>query len=349
MQEFQKPKHLCRGDAVAVLSSSWGGPSVFPHVYERGIEHLSKEFGLTVVEYPTTRMSAKELYASPQLRAKDVNDAFADKNIKGVISSIGGDDSIRVLPYLDRDCIGANPKIVMGYSDTSTLLTYCNQLGLVTFNGPSVMAGFSQLSALPKEFVTHIKTLLFECPDAYEYLPYSDGYYEGYPDWSNVENVGLLKDRHSREDWHWLQGDSIVRGRLFGGCLEVLEFFLKGTAYWPKSEFWNEKILFLETSEEKPTVATVKYMLRGFGTLGILDRIAGLIFGRARGYTFEEKERLDAAITAVVSKEFGRTELPIVTNMDFGHTDPQWILPLGIMAEIDCAGKAFRLTEAPCA
>ncbi len=292
-------------------------------------------------------MGAEQIHASPQLRAKDINDAFADKDVKAIIASIGGDDSVRVLPYLDKDIIRNNPKILMGYSDTSTLLTYCNQLGLVTFNGPAIMAGFSQIKNLPEEFAEHVKSILFDNQEKYLYLPY-DKYFEGYPDWSKAENVGLVKNERPREEWHWLQGDAVARGHLFGGCLEVLEFFMKGTKYWPSENFWRGKILFLETSEEKPPISTVKYALRGLGMQGIFENVEGIIFGRARDYTAEEKTQLDEAILAIVAKEFNRPKLPIVTNMDFGHTDPQWILPLGVMTEIDCPNKTFGLIEAPC-
>ncbi len=67
--------------------------------------------------------------------------------------------------------------------------------------------------------------------------------------------------------------------------------------------------------------------------------------GRARDYSQEEKEKLDQNIVAVVSGEFHKSNLPIVTNMDFGHTDPQLIIPLGAKAEIDCETKRFRLVE----
>lgn len=349
MKAFIKPAHLQVGDTVAIVSSSWGGPSMFPHIYEAGIKHLQEDFGLKIKEYPTARMAADMLYSDPKIRAKDINDAFSDKEVKAIISTIGGDDSVRILPYLDKEIIRNNPKIVMGYSDTSTLLTYCNQLGLVTFNGPAIMAGFSQIKSLPKEFVSHVKSILFENPSVYNYLPYIGNYCEGYPDWSKLDNVGLVKNEHPQESWHWLQGNSTVQGHLFGGCLEVLEFFLKGTAYWPTADFWREKIVFLETSEEKPTISTVKYALRGLGMQGVLDVASGLIFGRARDYTLEEKEKLDKAIITIVAKEFGHPELPIITNMDFGHTDPQWILPLGIRAEINCSKKTFGLVESPCA
>ena len=85
--------------------------------------------------------------------------------------------------------------------------------------------------------------------------------------------------------------------------------------------------------------------LRNYGMQGIFDQINALLFGRARGYSDSDKKRLESVILSVVAKEFNQTELPIVTNMDFGHTDPQFILPLGITAEVDCRNKRFRLLE----
>ena len=79
-------------------------------------------------------MKADELYKNPKIRADDINAAFADKDVKAVFPSIGGDDSVRLLNYLDLKTIIRNPKVIMGYSDTATLLTYLNQSGLVTFN-----------------------------------------------------------------------------------------------------------------------------------------------------------------------------------------------------------------------
>ena len=86
-------------------------------------------------------------------------------------------------------------------------------------------------------------------------------------------------------------------------------------------------------------------MLRNYGTMGALKELKGLLFGRARSYSQEEKLELDKVLVQVVSGEFGRSDMPIVSNMDFGHTSPQWVLPLGVAAEIDCDSRSFRLTE----
>jgi muramoyltetrapeptide carboxypeptidase LdcA involved in peptidoglycan recycling len=339
-----KPSRLKKGDVVAIVSPSWGGPSCFPHVYESGIATL-KKLGLKIKEYPTARADANLTYENPRMRAEDINNAFKDKEVKAIITSIGGDDSIRILPYLKPKLIKKNPKILLGYSDTTTLTTYCNQLGLVTLNGPSIMAGLSQWDNLPKEFQDHIQQFLFNPKDSIIYVPYHE-YSNGYLDWSKKENVGKTKEKIQTDGWKWLQGKGTVEGQLFGGCIEVLEF-MKGTKYWPSKSFWKGKILFLETSEDKPKPEQVKWMLRNYGIQGIYQNLEGLIIGRARDYDEKENAELYANIVKVVAGEFNRPDMPILANMDFGHTDPQYIMPLGILAEINCSKKSFRLLESP--
>ena len=78
----------------------------------------------------------------------------------------------------------------------------------------------------------------------------------------------------------------------------------------------------------------------------VSQRVSALLFGRARDYTEIEKRDLDNAIIDIVAGEFGIIDLPIVTNMDFGHTDPQFILPLGVRAQVDCTEQTFCLIEA---
>ena len=343
--KFVKPPRLKEGDTVAVLSPSRGLPSRYPQVYELGLRNLEAKFGLEVKEFPTAREDKDVLYNNPGMRAEDVNAAFRDKAVNGVIASIGGDESIRILPYLDSKIIRANPKVLMGFSDITTLTTYVNQLGLVTFNGPMIMAGFSQIDSLPPGFTEHIRQILFGFEPPYEYATF-DFYSEGYPEWAVEENLGRVNPPKMISGWNWLQGGSLVRGELFGGCADVLDW-LKGTEFWPRSDFWQGKILFLETSEEVPGPLRVKRWLRSYGIQGVFEKIGGILFGRARGYTDAQKRELDEAIVSVVAGEFGKPELPVVTNMDFGHTDPQFIMPLGARAEIDSKNRRFRLLESP--
>ena len=339
---MKKPERLKQGDTVAIVSPSWGGPSVFPHIYENGLKVL-REWGLNIKEFPTARAEASFLRANPRVRAEDINEAFADSEVKAIFASIGGDDSVRILPFIDKKIVVNNPKILMGYSDTSTLHVFLNLQGIVSFYGPSIMAGFSQMESLPESFKNHVREILFEPKESYEYKPYQK-YCDGYPDWANKENLGKINPMKENDGWHWLQGNTKVQGELFGGCIEVLEM-MKATDFWPPQDFWEGKILFLETSEEKPPIHYVDHVLRNYGMLGVFDRISGFIFSRARDYSDEEKKQLEEKIVSIVSKEFGKPDLPIVANFDVGHTDPQLVLPLGVKAEIDCSTKRIGLIE----
>ncbi len=340
--EYIKSKGLKVGDTVAIISPSWGGPGVFPTVYENGLKILN-EWGLKIKEYPTARMEAEYLWDNPEIRAKDINDAFSDKEVKAIFTSIGGNDSIRILPFLDKEIIKNNPKILMGFSDTTAIHTFLNLNGVISFYGPFIMAGFSQMKALPVEFEKHVKEILFENKEGYEYKTY-DKYCDGYPNWMEPENLGKVNELKNNNGWKWLQGKGKVQGEIFGGCLEVLEM-LKGTEYWPSKEFWNGKIFFIETSEDKPTLEHIEYELRNYATLGVFDKIRGFVFSRARDYTDEEKIELENLILKVINKETKKIDLPIIANFDIGHTDPQFILPLGIKMEIDCDNKKIGLIE----
>lgn len=142
-----RPSRLREGDTVAVLSMSWGGPAVFPDVFEAGCAVLSERFGLRVREYPTTRALTGTEATTPRARAADLHAAFADDSVAAIIASIGGDDSALLLPH------------------------------------------------------------------------------------------------------------------------------------------WQDRILFLETSEDRPTVEQLRYWLFNLGVQGVFDRAAGLLIGRARGYS----------------------------------------------------------------
>ena len=148
----------------------------------------------------------------------------------------------------------------MGFSDTTTLHVYCAQRNLVTFHGPSIMAGFSQMRSLPCEYEHHVREMFFEPQERYEYKPYSL-YCEGYPEWADFNNLGKTYPLKASQGWRWAFGSHVVQGKLFGGCLEVLEM-LKGTELWPSDNFWSDKILFLETSELCPSLEWVAGALR---------------------------------------------------------------------------------------
>lgn len=156
------------------------------------------------------------------------------------------------------------------------------------------------------------------------------------------KNKLIKRETQSNSGYELLQGTGIVKGQLIGGCMEVLEM-LKGTELWPSKEIWENAILFLETSEDKPEPRYVEYWLRNYGSQGILQRAKGIIFGKPYDNLYYEEYK--EAILTVVRKELKLVDMPILFNMNFGHTAPMITIPYGAIAEIDCDKKTFSILE----
>lgn len=342
---MQKPRKLKSGDKVAAVTLSCGLPASFPHRYEAGKRQLQDEFELQVVEMPHALKDRDWIARNPQARAEDLMLAFSDSSIAGVISTIGGEDSLRMLPYIDLEVIGANPKIFLGYSDTTVTHFLCHKAGLVAFYGPSVMAGFGENGGLFPYMVESVRKTLF-CSQTIGIIePNTEGWAVEHLDWAVPENQFRQRKLNPPESWRWVQGEGIAQGRLVGGCLEVVEF-LRGTDIWPDAGVWPHAILFLETSEEAPSPTVLKRALRSYAAMGILHQLSGILLGRPGGgvpvNAFAEYEN---ALLQVVAEEEGLRHLPVITRMDFGHTDPMFVLPYGVLAQIDCERKQFAILE----
>ena len=340
-----KPRKLQPGDTVAAVSLSWGGPGTFPHRYEAGKHQLQNEFGLKVVETTHALRDAAWLHNNPRARAEDLMNAFADPAIKAIISTIGGDDSIRILPYLNLDVIRSNPKIFMGYSDTTITHIACFNAGLVSFYGPAIMTGFAENGGMFPFMAQAVRKSLFSSEPIGEVKQNKDGWTVERLDWGNPENQSKKRTLTPPTGWKFLQGKGVSQGHLIGGCLDVLDF-LRGTDFWPSSDLWKGAILFLETSEEAPPPTVLKCSLRTYAAMGILKQLSGILFGRPGGEISPDLfKEYDEVLHQVVTEEEGLSELPIITHMDFGHTDPMFVLPYGVKAEINCQAQTFRILE----
>jgi len=340
-----KPRKLQPGDKIATVSLSWGGPGAIPRRYEAGKKQLQDEFDLVVVEMPHTMSDPDWLYHNPQARADDLMQAFADPKIKGIISTIGGDDAIRMLPYLDLNIIRSNPKVFMGYSDTTITHLACYKAGLVTFYGPAIMAGFAENVELFPYMVEVVRRTVFSSEAVGEIAPNTNGWTVEMLDWDKPANQTRRRKLEPSTAWRFLQGQGTHQGHLIGGCFEVLDW-LRGTDFWPADEVWENAILFLETSEDAPSPEVVKSGLRCYAALGILAKLAGILFARPGGQIPPEKfMEYDRVILQVVAEEEGLTGLPVITGMDFGHTDPMMVLPYGVQARIDPDRQRFEILE----
>ncbi|MEM8531554.1 MAG: S66 peptidase family protein [Chloroflexota bacterium] len=340
-----KPPKLEPGDTVATIALSSGMAQQFPHRYLAGKQQLQDTFGMHVIESRYALKDDKWLARNPQARAEDLMETFANPSIKAIISTIGGDDSIRMLPYLDLNVIRDNPKVFMGYSDTTISHFACLKAGLVSFYGPAILAGFAENGGIFPYTESSLRNTLFSSDPIGQVLPNTDGWTVEFLDWSKPKLQTQRRTLQPTSGWRWLQGQGVVSGPLIGGCVEVLDW-LRGTDFWPDRAAWQNAILFMETSEEAPSPAYVIQVLRAFAAIGVIHKLNGILFGRPGGNIPEEQYRAyDSALQQVVNEECGLTDLPIVTNMDFGHTDPMMVLPYGIQAQLDCHQQTLTILE----
>lgn len=340
-----KPKRLTKGDTVAIvsLSSGLGGEPAFLHRYEMGKKRLEDEFGLNVVTMPNALKGIDYLYSHPEARAADLMAAFRDDTIKAIICMIGGDDTIRLLPHIDFGVIRDNPKIFMGYSDTTSNHFMMQKAGLVSIYGPCIMMEFAENVAMHGYTKHYIQNVLFE-PSSELSIEPSPEWTNELLEWADAENNDIAR-RMTKDDrgYELLQGSGVARGRLLGGCIDVFPMIM-GTRIWPSLDEWADAMLFLETSEVCPSPNDVKYILRGMAAQGVIERISGVLF--AKPYNEKYYEEYKQMLVQVIGKECGRGDMPILCNMNFGHSSPICIVPYGVMAEVDCSNKSFRLLEA---
>ncbi|WP_114945078.1 S66 family peptidase [Microvirga calopogonii] len=339
-----KPRALKAGDRIAIVSTSWGGPATFPHRYEAGKAYLAELFGLEPIDMPHALRDAAWLDRNPQARADDIHAAFADNSIKGVIASIGGDDAIRLIPYIDLNVIADNPKIFLGYSDPTVLHFGCLKAGLGSFYGPTIMAGFAENGGMHAYTEKALRKVIFQTGPIGEIEPNSEGWTVERLPWKDPANQSRRRTLTPSTGPRILQGTGIARGQLIGGCAEVLEM-LKGSDWWPPADYWNSAILFYETSEEAPPASHVLRWLRNFAAQGILPRLSGIVLGRPGGQTDEAYRREQEKAVLRALAEAGLQHLPVLAECDFGHTDPMTTLPYGVTAEIDCSRSRLTLLE----
>ena len=329
---------------MAVVSPSWGGPGDFPARYGVGKRQLEEALGVEVVEMPHALASDADVYARPDLRAADLEAAFSDPSIRGIVASIGGDDAIRILPHLDLGAIRANPKPLLGYSDTTVLHFACLAAGVRSYYGPSVMAGFGENAGPFRYLLESVERTLFTAEPIGEIMAHAGGFTAEVLDWASPALQHRPRSLQPAEGRRRLVGAGTARGRLIGGCAEVLDW-LRGTPIFPPLGVFDGAILFYETSEESSSPLLVTRMLRALAACGVLERLNGMIVGRWGGLPDSTLfSALDAAVADVVAGELGLA-YPVLAGLDFGHTDPYFTIPYGAEAEIDSDRLTLTILE----
>lgn len=351
-----KPEPLKKGDKIAIVSLSKGllGMPFCKHELEIGIKRL-QEFGLEPVIMPNALKDLKYLEEHPEQRAADLKQAFIDSSIKAIITAIGGDDTYKLIPYLMEDqefkeAVRKQPKIFTGFSDTTNNHLMLNKLGLSTFYGPCLLIDLAELDIKMLPYTQEYFKKFFKEEDSFEITSsptwYSDR--ESY----DVSELGKPRIAHKEtHGFETLNGKGIVTGKLYGGCIESIYDALTGAKYeeepsvykkyqiFPTKEEWQEKILFLETSEERPTKELLETMLIELKNKGILSLVKGIIVGKPVDEVYYEEYK------EVYKKIFADLTTPVMYNINFGHSVPRCILPYDAETIVDYDNKKIIVNE----
>lgn len=340
MKELIKPKKLCPGDTIATISLSGGsaGEQDMLWRYQLAKQRLINDFGLNVIETPNSHKGRDYIYHNPKARAADLMEALQNDNIKAIFLNQGGDDGIRILPYIDFEVIRNNPKIFMGFSDGSTFHGMFTNSGVVSFYGPCVITTLSEPVKLHDYTAEWVKKVLFSNEPIGRIEPAKAWTTEPRDWFSDEPNLRKMNEDHC--GYEILQGTGKVTGRLAGGCTAPMQL-AKGTSAFPTNDIFEDSIIFLEGIIPYGSEISGIHLLRSLAATGMFQKAKGVVVAKPADGLFEETKRV---LLRVISEE-GLHNLPILFNLDCGHAAPMCVIPFGVMAEIDCENKTFSILE----
>lgn len=305
-KEIIRPKKLVKGSTIGLCATA--GPIRSGKEVDEFSE-LLKSKGFEVKEGINVRKKHGYFSAPDKERAQEFMEMIKDPDIDGIFFTRGGWGCARVLEYLDFDTIKENPKVIMGFSDMTTLLNAITfKTGLVTFHGPGGNSSWNSFS------------------------------------WEYIKD--LLIDRHSVNfklpDAEFLSGSpktlspGQAEGILYGGNLTVMSALI-GSGYLPD---WKDKILFLEDVMEEPY--RIDRMLTHMKLNGIFDQIAGLILGTFRDCEPEEPDR-SFSLEEVFEQHFLHLNIPVFSGAPIGHVKYKFTVPLGMPVRMDADKMTFEI------
>jgi len=353
MKELIIPSKLNEGDTVAFISISGGraGDEDMLPRYLLGKRRFERIFNVKVVETPHALKGSSYLYEHPEKRAEDLMLALKDDSIKGIICNQGGDDSYRVLPYIDPKVIHDHPKIFMGYSDIATWMAVFTYAGVRAYYGPNVLTPIAQPGKLDEYTEEAIRRTLFsnevigEIKAAEKTTPIDwsttytiDGVqHERFPDNDEIEDPRDVIPWEQGTGYKVLQGTGKVRGHVIPVCGGPL-WQIMGTKFFPGPDVWEDSIIALEHCNIYDSKLAGLHELRAFAAAGVFDKAKAVITG-----PMDDDSR--ETILKVICKEVNRPDMVILENVDFIHRTPMTVLPVGALMEIDCNVPGISILE----
>lgn len=300
------PKALVPGDLIAITAPAG---SIWNKAHIDKIEKLLHEQGFKTTLGKTVYEQDGYLAGNDELRATELMDFFKDKSVKGIVTMRGGWGCARILDRLDYDIIRVNPKIIIGFSDITSLINAIYvRAKIITYHGP---CGYSSWGDFTMTYVK--KALAIGTPYVMK---------------NPFDYAAELKT--------WVPGKAT--GELIGGNLTVVVSMV-GTVYEPD---WQQKILFLEEIGEEPY--RVDRMLWQLKQRGVFEQIKGVVLGSFKDCEPEEPEK-SFDLEQVFAQHFVKASFPVYQGAAFGHIGPKFTLPIGVLAEMDADEFTIKTLE----
>ncbi|MCE5171120.1 LD-carboxypeptidase [Paenibacillus profundus] len=312
---------LKRGDEIRVIAPSRSLSLISVPQRELAKSRL-EQMGFTVTY--STHVEETDDFCSSSIvsRVEDVHEAFRDPNVKAILTVIGGYNSNQLLRYLDYELIGRNPKLFCGYSDITALSNAMYaKAGLVTYSGAHFSTfgmehGIEYTAEHFRKMVT-TNEIMTVTPSA----QWSDDAW--YLDQERREFI-------PNEGWSIIHAGT-CEGTIIGGNLCTLNL-LQGTEYMPDL---RGAVLFLE-DDELTSPETFDRDLQSLLHQPGADEVRGLVIGR-----FQKSSRMTLALlTKIIATKQELQGMPVIADVDFGHTTPIFTFPIGGYAKLDANREA---------
>ena len=318
------PTKLKAGDEIRIIA-----PSRSMSIISKGLREIAKkrfdDLGLELSFGKHVEESDEFVSSSIKSRVEDIHDAFADKNVKAILTVIGGFNCNQLLKYLDWDLIKNNPKIFCGYSDITALNNAIfAKTGLVSYSGP--------------HYSTFGQELYFDYTlEYFEKCLLSDKSFEIKPsdNWSDDAWYKNQKERNLiKNDGFFIINEGKASGTLLGANLCTLNL-LQGTEYFSDLK---DSILFIEDDEESLRHHFDRDLQSLIHQPGF-DNVKGIVIGRFQRVS----EMPNDVLAKIIKTKKELDNLPVIAGVDFGHTDPKITFPVGGEVSMDARDGKIRL------
>ncbi|UYH54898.1 LD-carboxypeptidase [Qipengyuania sp. SS22] len=306
----RKPPRLRQGDTVGLVAPA--SAVTLPDELDRAI-HWIRGMGLVPRLGAHVADQKGYLAGTDADRAADLAVMFAAPDVRAIFAVRGGWGGARILPLLDWDTIRANPKLLIGYSDTSALhLAIAARAGFPTLHGPNAASRWDGASW-----------------DSLWRIAFAGG--------MPMLGGGRIEEATGRPARTLVPGTA--RGRLLGGNLTILST-LMGTGWLPG---FDGAVLFLEDINEEPY--RVDRMLQQLRLAGVCDRVAGVVFGQCTRCTGRDPGYAGFTLDEVLDRHLSDLGKPVIAGFNTGHIRNQLCLPVNVPVELDAASRTLRMLE----